>query len=621
MRSVEIKYLTKILDKVREDVRFLQHKAKGAEWQAKHESLLNWLTFLRQNSAFRRLLSDEHLVMLDEQTALVREQWDDFDEFITFAKNGLRLAPIQYKVVFFPYAASTWDSLKSIYKAFARDERFITDVVIIPTYRTSPTGRLSLYEDFLADTEIPHTSYTDYDLAEDKPDIAFVNNSYDQVVESEFQAARFRQYCKMLVYVPYYGVTNGFVKKFKPKIYDQSIHQVADKLIVQSDIVAQAYNIHCKRSEKRYLPLGTPKIDSLKEEVQKCALDPKREWLTRFAGRKVFLLDTHYNTPIWQVPLPNKSSYNYLFLLLEAFLNFFADHQDIFLLWRPHPLNDKMVANFNAGKFKYYMEALLKLKKVGEELPNCIIDNEENANMAMAVSDAFISLGGSLRYLYPALQKPVIYSLYKENDEIFFPPGDKYMIADNDICYVPRSNKLLSFIGTYAAKGDIHKSQRLQSEERSLLGGVSAELKGKYYELIEKIKHRQCFTDDFWRSVKHTAPSPAVGYMQAALAFNSVAILPEIKEEWNLFGYYLTKEQTTLELTGYIDMIAKSQDPMREQHYDFYKQAVANIDKNCGETVHQAISDDFLIRQNPPPLVTGGKINNKKHSKKHSKNR
>ncbi|MDR1397679.1 MAG: hypothetical protein LBJ14_08110, partial [Desulfarculales bacterium] len=432
MRNADKKNLTVILDRIRQAARYLRSKPKGAERRQKYDALSRGLTALQQEPALGRLVCDEYPAMNALDDWLAGEQWDEFARFGVYAQTKLRQEAVQYKVVFFPYLASTWDSLQSVYEAFAKDERFITDIVIIPAHRRAPTGRVSLYEDFLADTDIPHTLYQDYDLAQDQPDIAFVNNPFDQVVEPSFYAANIRRHCKTLVYVPYYGILSGYFSEKRLKVYNQPIQLLADLIIVQSQITAQAYNRHCPGPQGRYLPLGTPKIDACKKKTALAAQNPKREWVEKIAGRPVFLLDSHYDIPSeWRGRLDGGIFYCLLFFL-EAILNYFSGRPDLFLIWRPHPLTETALINYTTNPSLY--SAFTKLMKLCNSLPNCLIDREDDFHMSFSLSAAMIALSqGSLKYVYLSLGKPVIYFI-NENEAL---DGTQRLIPTNDICYVP----------------------------------------------------------------------------------------------------------------------------------------------------------------------------------------
>lgn len=84
------------------------------------------------------------------------------------------------KVAFFPYKASMWDSLESIYFAAAKDPMCDVSVVPIPYYTLTESGAESHYEGGLFPSNVPITHYSTYDLKAERPDIIYVHNIYDQ---------------------------------------------------------------------------------------------------------------------------------------------------------------------------------------------------------------------------------------------------------------------------------------------------------------------------------------------------------------------------------------------------------------------------------------------------------
>jgi hypothetical protein len=243
--------------------------------------------------------------------------------------------------------------------------------------------------------------------------------------------------------------------------------------------------------------------------------------------------------------------------------------------------------------------------------------------MAMALSRVLLSLGGSLRHLYPVLGKPVIYHYYQENSSLWLPDGEQLLLDNNSLFYVPRSLRLLYFIAAYASGGDIKKDEQFGAAENELLNTLRTDVQVRYHSLVEKLRNQQNISPKFRAAVKGLEPSPVTGYLHAAFlpppAKPSV-FLPEVKREINLFAYYLTRHGVAREIGGYIDMLARDEDPLRSYHTEAYQKVVANSGKNCGALVYRAIADDFLLtRQAAGPA--GPAQNTQNPASKNSKKR
>ena len=150
---------------------------------------------------------------------------------------------VRLEVVFFPYKASMWDSLESIWKAVDEDEN--TDayvipmwdslesvwmaangdpdcdayVVPIPYYDRNRDGALGVYhyEGGSLPEYVPIVYYENYSLEERRPDIAYIHNPYDQgnyvtTVDPRFYSAELKKYIDKLVYIPYYTTTGGMAE-------------------------------------------------------------------------------------------------------------------------------------------------------------------------------------------------------------------------------------------------------------------------------------------------------------------------------------------------------------------------------------------------------------------------
>ncbi|MBR4981553.1 MAG: hypothetical protein IKY94_03215, partial [Lachnospiraceae bacterium] len=89
--------------------------------------------------------------------------------------------PNKKEVVFFPYNASMWDSLESIYLAAKEDPDCDAFCVPIPYYDKNPDGTFGkmYYEIDSYPSNIEVISYLDYDFKERMPDAIYIHNPYD----------------------------------------------------------------------------------------------------------------------------------------------------------------------------------------------------------------------------------------------------------------------------------------------------------------------------------------------------------------------------------------------------------------------------------------------------------
>ena len=113
------------------------------------------------------------------------------------------------KIAFFPYKISMWDSLESIWEAASRDERCECQLVPIPYYTKNEAGEVEA-EHYEGD-RFPASAldYRTYFPEQEKPDIMYIHNPYDQynkvtMVDPRFFSTELKKAGGLLVYVPYY---------------------------------------------------------------------------------------------------------------------------------------------------------------------------------------------------------------------------------------------------------------------------------------------------------------------------------------------------------------------------------------------------------------------------------
>lgn len=123
-------------------------------------------------------------------------------------KNDIR---VRKEAVFFPYKASMWDSLESVYLKLKSDSEYDAYCVPIPYYDLNPNGSFGAmhYEGNQYPKGIEVTDWQTYDFEERMPDEIYIHNGYDNCnlvtsVHPRFYSCNLKQYTDMLVYIPYF---------------------------------------------------------------------------------------------------------------------------------------------------------------------------------------------------------------------------------------------------------------------------------------------------------------------------------------------------------------------------------------------------------------------------------
>ena len=358
------------------------------------------------------------------------------------------------EIVFFPYKASMWDSLESIWLAAKNNPEYRVRVVPIPYYDKNKDGSFGQqhYEGAEFPDYVPITPWGEYQIAERNPDIVFIHNPYDNgnyvsSVHPDYYAKNLKKHTEMLVYIPYFVMGEDIHENFC--VCAGTIH--AHKVILQSDKVRAGY-VSCFRKfvkanhlevlfpdqviEEKFVALGSPKIDK--------ALNCKKElfyipegWKKLLNGRKAVL----YNTGLSGILNGNEQELE----KIEDVIKSFRQREDVVLWWRPHPMSENMFASLRPQLYKKYEELveIYKRENIG------IYDDTPDLYRAVTYTDMYYGDESSLIYLYGVQGKPVViqniaciqHGVEKQVDRsICF---DRCVYEDGKIWYVPNNYNAL----------------------------------------------------------------------------------------------------------------------------------------------------------------------------------
>ena len=118
----------------------------------------------------------------------------------------------------------------------------------------------------------------DYDLENDKPDIIYIHNPYDDAnlvtrVESRYYSWNLKKYCEKLVYIPYYKWIDGVSSTvFRSAMYYadytvQSSDDAVKRCIEASSEYARLLgmeNVEVRNvMESKLINLGSPEVDKI----------------------------------------------------------------------------------------------------------------------------------------------------------------------------------------------------------------------------------------------------------------------------------------------------------------------------------------------------------------------
>lgn len=300
------------------------------------------------------------------------------------------------EIVFFPYKASMWDSLESVYLAAKEDSECDVYCVPIPYYELNPDRSFGVmhYEGMEYPENIEVIDWRTYSFEERRPDVIYIHNPYDgwnlvTSVHPRYYSANLKKYTDTLVYVPYYSTSGGMSEA-------QSLcpaYLYADYIIIQAPGYRKYFD--SRISDKKFLPFGSPKFD---KTIKLCKNPPTpfAEWEKKMVGRKVYF----YNTSITGM-LEDTEGF---LKKMDYVFNCFQGREDACLLWRPHPLLESTFDSMRP-EYKFIFQALKK-KFIENDLG--IYDSTPDIETTVALCDVYIGdSGSSVTSLFGIAGKPI----------------------------------------------------------------------------------------------------------------------------------------------------------------------------------------------------------------------
>lgn len=334
---------------------------------------------------------------------------------------------VKLEVVFFPYKASMWDALESIWLAAKNDPQCDAIVVPIPYYDRRPDGSLGemYYEGGMFPPYVPIVDWQEYDLPARHPDVAFIHNPYDNTnivtqVHSMYFSDTLKKYVGLLCYSPYFVVLD--LDTLKPHFATLPAVRNADVVIVQSEEIGRQYlqvweelfkkkqvgAVDVQNMQKKILPLGSPKFDAVARNGRE-TLELPEDWkrlIVRPDGtrKKVVFYNTSISNMLtYTVDIDGRIDDRYL-NKLESVLRYFKRRKDAVLLWRPHPLLAQTFASMRSPLYQRYRQIVRDYKREGYG----IYDDSDELHRAIQVCDMYYGDSSSVVALFQSTGKPLL---------------------------------------------------------------------------------------------------------------------------------------------------------------------------------------------------------------------
>lgn len=363
-------------------------------------------------------------------------------------------AEVKLEVLFIPYKFSMWDSLESIWLAAEADPRCNSRVMPIPYYDRDENGLLADFHyevDSFMKHDIPVVSYKEYDYTVIQPDVIYYHNPYDgnnrvTSVSPEFYSDKLKQFTNMMVYVPYY-IANAYAKNSTDlAILTQSGIINATKVVVQSQVLKEAYQ-SVGINEDKLLLLGNPKVDAAIKELQNTSSND----IEKISNRKTILINSTISAL-----LINENYLSELKALMEKIIS-----EDFSIIWRPHPLLEATISSMRAGIKEEYKA----LQRFVNNHSHIIYDQSEDVFWALHQSDALVTDSKSSIIQTSILsEKPIYIRDTKEN----FTTEKMFLFTDVLSCYYENEYQIDQFLEMLQNGFDPLKAERINNFKQSI---------------------------------------------------------------------------------------------------------------------------------------------------------
>lgn len=356
-------------------------------------------------------MTDSMLRYMHEITRLhdlVKNEMDDLEtvrRYVKEKRDQLSKEVIPIKVAFFTQEMACWASFKTVYAHLKKQKNVLCQIV--PTYTLANYDEDNweeFYEDLLnsyREHGYDIMNMESYDLTTECPDIVFFAKPYlgYRGNPEKYYVNEISKHVPYTVFISYCLDAQGGAKIVR-LLYGLPAFYRYWRIIGYSEHYKMMMQKHGYRDADNVVLLGHPKFDNA-YDLSKVAAQ-NRKWRDKVRGRVTVLWNTHFT-------IHPGEGVGTFFRFKDTVLSYFAAHQDMVLLWRPHPLFWSELEKTKDSSTTY--EAL-------DRLPNVIVDRTPDYYHAFAASDALISDASTFLVEYNASGNPVLYTSKPDGERI-----------------------------------------------------------------------------------------------------------------------------------------------------------------------------------------------------------
>lgn len=351
------------------------------------------------------------------------ELFDELDNTLIELQSSIQKHILQRKeVVFLPYKASQWDSIRSVWESAVKDELCDVYVIPIPYFYKEYDGELRdmQYEAEQFPENVQVMDYETFDFELHYPDKIFIQNPYDEFdevisVHRYFYSSNLVNFTEQLVYIPPFVVEE--FSKSNERAYHNMQHYCtvpgvvnADRVIVQSENMKELYVDKLTEFagadtrqiwEEKILGLGSPLVDAMQRAEGRNVELPEawKSSLERSDGcRKTVIL---YHTGLSSfIQYGDK-----MIAKMRRVFDIFEEQQEsVVMIWKPHRLIKTTLEQTKPQLYQRY----LALQNEYMERQVGILDETEEDAPAVHICDAYFGDASAMVQLFRNAGKPVM---------------------------------------------------------------------------------------------------------------------------------------------------------------------------------------------------------------------
>ncbi len=378
----------------RKEAANIKHKADVLAAQAynKHESARTWCASKSEWDYINALKGIADILKHSKQIS------SDLQELRDKIKSDMP----KLKVAFFTQEFFVWPSFQTVWEHCQTVEDCETRLIYVYSNgKNKPLKDENYFKNIFEykSAGYPIMEMSDFRLDNECPDIVFYMKPYFilRACPEKFYVNEIVKHTPYTAFISYCLDVQGG-KKLLKFFYGMPAFHHMWKIIAYSHYYKGMIERYGYRNGDNAVLLGHPKFDFTYKALVKREFK-NLEWEKKINGRPVVLWNSHFS-------VEKNGGVGTYFIWKDTIFNYFKEHKDIVLLWRPHPIFWQSITwqpGFNKVEFDEFLKEL-------RESDNVIVDDSGDYRNAFSMSDALISDAATFLVEYCAAGQPVLYT-------------------------------------------------------------------------------------------------------------------------------------------------------------------------------------------------------------------